>query len=227
MVSSYYIPIMRFCLFLGAILLAGEAFAHAPCGVDHVHVNNTYTIGPESGLPSPKSVGRRLDGTGLQPIRIHIEWLDFDMGDKTEEFKQIVRDAIRWFEKTLMVVPYPGKLYATVNDCQGYTVPAHLKPGGAGVDADYIMITTGSDDGASDYVAWAGACQLDGTTLAPRVGTAFYNSYHMLSESYESNLATIRHEMTHALGFSSGLFNYFVDENNEPLSYRMEVVGTA
>jgi hypothetical protein len=52
--------------------------------------------------------------------------VNFEMGNVTEEFKKIVGDAVRWFEKTLKVVPVVGKNKAGRADCFDVPVPSWL-----------------------------------------------------------------------------------------------------
>eukprot|EP00825_Cyclidium_porcatum_P034289 TRINITY_DN360_c0_g1_i26.p1 TRINITY_DN360_c0_g1~~TRINITY_DN360_c0_g1_i26.p1 ORF type:complete len:607 (+),score=41.90 TRINITY_DN360_c0_g1_i26:937-2757(+) len=78
----------------------------------------------------------------------------------------------------------------------------------------YIRFTNESQ---SSYLAYASACVLDGTTSRPRFGRVNYNQYYMQSTNlsdakvFIDNVAVAIHEITHVLGFSSGLIGNWID----------------
>jgi hypothetical protein len=98
--------------------------------------------------------------------------------------------------------------------CSGaVTTPAIYNSGG--VAADLVIFVVDTTDSTSGYVAQAGACSLSSANYRPVFGLLRYNLYYISSSTndatIESHIYTTLHEITHVLGFSSGLYNYYIN----------------
>jgi len=101
----------------------------------------------------------------------------------------------------------------------GLQVPAQYFT--TGVSADTVIFVTAVNDSSVGFVARAGACMMDTTTNRPIIAGVVFNLYYIAPGltplNHESNIYTTLHEMTHALGFSSGLYKYYIDSTGKPL----------
>ncbi|XP_078581847.1 leishmanolysin-like peptidase [Branchiostoma floridae x Branchiostoma japonicum] len=99
-------------------------------------------------------------------------------------------------------------------------------PSGPGVaSADFILYVSAKQTdrcGVDDTVAYAAYCQLEAALDRPVAGYANLcpNVISTKPHEFASLLSTVKHEMIHALGFSSGLFAFYRDENGDPLTDR-------
>lgn len=95
-----------------------------------------------------------------------------------------------------------------INDCIRQPIsPQHKEPKGIVGDL-LIYVTTGYESGSA--LAWAGSCLLDPDFNRPYVGRINFNLAKFTGEdSFESQVDTTIHELTHVLGFSDGWFKYF------------------
>jgi hypothetical protein len=104
--------------------------------------------------------------------------------------------------------------------CSGAVVtPAIYNSGG--VAADLVIFVVDTTDSSSSYIAQAGACSISSTNNRPIFGLLRYNLYYVSSSTndvtIESHIYTTLHEITHVLGFSSGLYGYFINPTTNAL----------
>lgn len=94
-------------------------------------------------------------------------------------------------------------------------------------DTDFILYVTAVSHGNCDNsntLAYAAACQQESALDRPVIG--FINicpekvTSSELITSYGEVLATIKHEMFHALGFSPSLYAFYRKQSGEPLTSR-------
>ncbi|CAL8342419.1 unnamed protein product [Arctogadus glacialis] len=99
-------------------------------------------------------------------------------------------------------------------------------PDGVGVEhSDFILYVSGvmtERCGQENIIAYAAYCQLENTLDRPVAGYANLCPSMISSEpqEFEGMLATVKHEVIHALGFSAGLFAFFHDDKGTPLTPR-------
>ncbi|RNA21167.1 leishmanolysin-like peptidase [Brachionus plicatilis] len=99
-----------------------------------------------------------------------------------------------------------------------------------GIKADFILYISAIDSrhcNASNTVAFASYCQLESKYNRP-VGGYVNICPHSVStkkSDIDPALATLKHEILHALGFSAGLFGFFLDANGNPLTERNPSTG--
>ena len=146
-----------------------------------------------------------------EPIRIHVEYHDFDLGSRSRNsyFKNEVMNAtLEWFRSVIRVNPVEGRLKIKTDDCGGIPVPRSHNS--RGVDADLVVYITTKNEKERGYVAYAGACALQATSPNNIIaGRAVVNKAEFSTESFETQMNVMVHEITHLLGFSSSMFRYF------------------
>ena len=94
---------------------------------------------------------------------------------------------------------------------------------GAGVpDTDYILYISANQGQCpgSSVVAFAGACQMESTLDRPIAGYINFcpNTLGEVTTDYLYSIA--KHEILHALAFSSSLFPFWRDSNGDPRTDR-------
>jgi len=99
--------------------------------------------------------------------------------------------------------------------CGSIPTPAIYNNGG--VAADLVIFVLDETNSASNYIAQAGACSISNANYRPVFGMLRYNLYYVSSTTsdvqIESHIYTTLHEITHVLGFSSGLYGYYINPN--------------
>ncbi len=99
-----------------------------------------------------------------------------------------------------------------------------------GLNADFILYISAINTehcNISNTVAFASYCQLESKHNRPVAGYVNICPQSVSSKQSDvhSALATLKHEILHALGFSAGLYAFFVDSNGEPLTERDKRTG--
>jgi len=101
----------------------------------------------------------------------------------------------------------------------GVQVPAQYFT--TGVSGDMAIFVLAVNDSSAGFVAQAAACMLDTTTNRPVVAKMIFNLYYMTAGvtplDHENNIYTTLHEMSHALGFTSGMYKHYIDSRGKPL----------
>ncbi|TNV71142.1 hypothetical protein FGO68_gene11989 [Halteria grandinella] len=135
------------------------------------------------------------------------------------------------FLKAAIKVYPSSKLYLS-GQCGSVTIPSSYKQGYSGADLVLFVIASTSQE---NWVARAGACRLDATTLRPTAGSLEFNLkyFNQLDFSKLSDgkwykwIQTTIHEVTHVLGFSSGLFPYYINPNTNQKLGLQQIVQTS
>lgn len=109
-----------------------------------------------------------------------------------------------------------------------YTNPdqrEEIFPGGTGEVADmYLYVTVGEDSRcSSNVVGWALSCLFEPTTGRPILANANFCHKEFTSDTMtvSKGVAVLIHEITHALGFTDGLYDKFIDDNCQPMTGRV------
>ena len=148
-------------------------------------------------------------------MRIHVYYGQMNLTEEMEfGFKLAVKGAVNWFLHSLYVKPIGEKwgLDRDVTKCaRTYfldDIHTHL------YDTDFLLyiIADSEMNGISGY---ATVCYLDYETYQPVVGLMYFNGKEHEGQGNEQIYSTIVHEMMHALGFTSFLFDYFTKSNGE------------
>ena len=124
----------------------------------------------------------------------------------------LVPGVVEHIQKTIRVrSPQEVTVSPLQNQCQDYQVPSKYKS----VTLNYglILFFTAEGKPSDMFVAWAGACMLSPQDYRPTMGRINFNPYHLSNERKKlfDQFATIMHEVYHVLGFSSGLYEYYID----------------
>ena len=155
--------------------------------------------------------------TSWSPIRILYYYQNFDLGSSSLNtyFENTVMPSVNtFFTHALSVKPIQGTLsLAGMTNCgTEITIPAaHKNPGVT--NTDLILYITSNNLSGQGYVAYAGACVMDGTSGNPLAGRIVINAPNFNTSSSQEQLSVVIHETTHVLGFSSGLFPTWRDSN--------------
>eukprot|EP00878_Enallax_costatus_P012088 GHUV01012620.1.p1 GENE.GHUV01012620.1~~GHUV01012620.1.p1 ORF type:complete len:518 (+),score=57.56 GHUV01012620.1:562-2115(+) len=124
-------------------------------------------------------------------------------------------------------IPQQGPLTGPVQDYAiKYCEPEIVRAVNHGVnDTDTLLAVTTSRNCTSKMFAWASSCDWDLVTNRPTLGTlvvcpGFFN------QTEGEQLATMLHEVIHALGFSSSWFEYWYDQDTgEPYKQVFELAA--
>ena len=144
---------------------------------------------------------------------------------------------VSYFEHALKVkYPVSGKLKSpsSFKTICGKTIPSVLK---TGVSADFFLMFDSQYDQpasstASTWVAETYSCYLAAGSKRPLIGKSVLNRAVLKDPGtnvllHEKNIYMMLHEITHALGFSSSLYKYFLDANGKVRSGHVSKVGSA
>jgi len=136
---------------------------------------------------------------------------------------ELMPPVFAFFEKALRVkAPIAKKITvssAILTLC-GKAVPSVLR---SGVTADLFISLDTSYDSAGSWVAQSSPCFLSATTNRPLVGKSLLNRYLLKDATtnvllHEKNIYCMLHEITHILGFSYGLYPYFISSSGKKLT---------
>ncbi|KAK2179003.1 hypothetical protein NP493_519g04015 [Ridgeia piscesae] len=103
--------------------------------------------------------------------------------------------------------------------------------GGPGVtNADFVLFVSATHEErctVGSAVAYAAYCQLEGALDRPVAGYVNLCPNDISTEPHNLHQmhATLKHEILHALGFSSGLYAFFRDPHGEPYTQRSPSTG--
>lgn len=155
----------------------------------------------------------------LSPIRLKYYYYNFTLYNTTLEtqFKEVLIKLVdSFFTRTLRVYPITGNLTLSSTTCQSSVkVPSEHQTLGV-PDTDVIVYITSNNLSSVSYVAYAGSCELDTYGLGNVVaGSVVINVPNFSDNSMEDWLANMAHEMTHMLGFSSGLIKYWRNSSGQ------------
>ena len=173
-------------------------------------------------LKEPEYSTNRILSTDYAGIRIYPDYTYLtNVTSEMREYiiNELVPPALSFFKAALKVVPLQGKITIPSREVCDFPTPSIYFR--TGVEADLIIFVraTNSDE---NYIAAARPCSLLMTTNRPVIGELFYNVRAIqLGDpmEHQSHIATTLHEMTHVLGFSSALYEYFIDPiSGYPLS---------
>lgn len=152
-------------------------------------------------------------------IYAHYDTLTIGSDDFQSYIKnELVPSVINMLQDLLQVkYPVSGNLvlpsyYPSV--C-GIPTPTIFKT--TGVAADLALLISAFND-SSTTIAWGQPCVLQSTVNRPIIGQISFNIAQVENPNgdpliHEDNVQTTLHEITHVLGFSSSLYQYFLDSN--------------
>ena len=157
-----------------------------------------------------------MRSTAYEPIRLSYQYWNFSMEtpEKENYFKNVLMPAVdNFFTSRLSVLTILENLVININsNCGEVPIPQEHKTTGI-PGADVVIYITTQNNPSSNYIAYAGACALDGAKGNVVAGRVMINNYFFLKSDFESQFSTMVHEIYHLLGFSSGLYQYWSDQN--------------
>ena len=167
--------------------------------------------------------GRQLQsirGDNWEPIRIDYKYHNVE-SSKQRELEPYVQTGISWYKRLLKVKP----LKIPIDTPSSYPCGAadSLQ---AVVESDLLIFIELETAAQTSAIALAGACLIDTVYDQPILGLVSinYSAFEQLSD--EDKILVIKHEIAHVLGFSSGMHEYWKDENMQSYS-NMLVEGQA
>eukprot|EP01124_Arcella_intermedia_P022364 TRINITY_DN3312_c0_g1_i1.p1 TRINITY_DN3312_c0_g1~~TRINITY_DN3312_c0_g1_i1.p1 ORF type:complete len:800 (-),score=81.02 TRINITY_DN3312_c0_g1_i1:43-2442(-) len=132
----------------------------------------------------------------------------------------LLKKSVGWLESALNVVRGTGNLLINTASCSANAleVPVSSLYQSSGVDADFILFVTSRPILGGSTLAFASTCVVDNLGR-PLAGQANFNTSNLVGVANDlprqAGVAT--HEISHALGFSSGRWTYgtFVQYNGQ------------
>ena len=159
---------------------------------------------------SPHDDDRLL--AGPQPMRIMVEYSTLTgTTTATRNYIQnkLMPAAVAYIKSALAVTPISTlKLSSTTKYVCGLSVPSKYR---TGVKTDLVILVS-AESTNENYIAWARPCLLSGTNRRTVFGQIQFNLKHIApatGTTFESDLLTTIHELTHVLGMTSSLYSYF------------------
>ena len=153
--------------------------------------------------------------SNLSPIRLTPYYLNFDLGTtaQNDNFKNTLYPYVDNFFKTRLKVYSVQQNLIVGTTCQGFTLPTEHQTTGV-ANSDVLIYFKSEYNTATNYIAYAGACYLDTSSKGNvYAGLVMVNSYYFNNGDFASQYSTLTHEIYHLLGFSSGLYQYWKDQN--------------
>jgi hypothetical protein len=138
--------------------------------------------------------------------------------------KDIVEKSVGWYRSMLNVkrlnIPikfdYSFKLYELSDDSKINHTPSD-RYFNQGIEDDFILFASLISDQSLDWAGIATSLYSDSQTYQPIVGQFEINYFEEVT--YEDELSIAIHEMAHAFGFSSIIYEYYIKENGETYQY--------
>ena len=154
----------------------------------------------------------------LSPVRFYFHYANFSLGGEEAYFKNtLIKAAERWLSSALNVYSLlePLKL-SGITKCGPVKVPYEHQT--LGIETDVIAYVSSAEETEKSYVAYAGPCALQNSDRNNVIaGSIHINSHNFLKiNSFEKQMMTVIHELTHLLGFTKGVYKYFRKSNGEP-----------
>ncbi|OMJ71563.1 hypothetical protein SteCoe_30205 [Stentor coeruleus] len=147
-------------------------------------------------------------------LRVEADWSNMSKESKAK-YSQYLEAAIDYYANALKVHRYLEGLNWDSNS-DTYSCDLSAKDFyGKYIEADYYVLLIETFDSSQSFAARASSCAQDSATKQPIIGFIEINTAY--TDDYDSRLlvAVLTHEFTHALGFSTSFFPYFIDQNGE------------
>lgn len=216
----------RFCCVLLVFLSFSSCFLskiHHECIHDEFLAPNKVEV-LKRNERGERHAPRKMETSDLdwKPIRIETDFsnimnLKIENPSKYQFIRyELVPALVEYVMDSFEVLP-SEKFYPPIDTCVYSNIPQKYLSDG--IDADLLMIVDYEQDIYSSYLAYAASCLLDGDrNNRPVVGAITFNAYYLSleSEDWDTSVSVSIHEFIHLLGFSSGLFDFFVDEEGKP-----------
>lgn len=148
-----------------------------------------------------------------EPIRIKVYYGALDITpDMKAKLTDAIKGAVNWFKNSLSVKPITKPWKLDMKVCGDVTFKGPILKDDINADFVLYVIADSVDNGLAGYATW---CSADGTTNQPLSGVYYFNGLSHQDASMEQIYGTTIHEITHALVFSSDLYDFFLKPNGE------------
>ena len=205
------------------LLFVSSAFSHESdhkCTHDHKERPDPEFLDiDEENFPVTESKSNRMLATASN-FRMYA-YTDLLSGKFQAYMRDMVAPAVISFFQAALKVKYPVRgalrIGKNIKKMCSISVPSVFY---TGVSADYSIIFSTSNDGSGGSVAESFICYSASGTQRPLIARTNINSALFSDASsdvlrHEKNIYLVMHEITHTLGFSNGLYKYFLDENGK------------
>jgi len=193
---------------------------HSKCTHDSLNIPDPELLEVEEPFPPTQIEGRLLASSSKFRIYPYYNFLA-PAYYRTYFQRRLGPALISFFENALRVrYPVTGRLSAPTSfrTICGKTVPSVLRNG---VNADFFLMFDSKFDQGSGNVNWVAetySCYLAAGSKRPLIGKAVLNRAMFKDPGnnvllHEKNIYMMLYEITHALGFSSGLYKHYLDPN--------------
>jgi leishmanolysin len=203
-------------LLLGVLLpLILVPLTNSHCVHDKIKYTPQYAnVGSDEGFLKDSNNANQRHLDEYQSIRIKADYSNMKLQDSTLDYYiryGLMPAAINYWSQALKVKRISGALTLDANSCYQTTVPTMIRT--VGVNADLILFVT-ANPSQDAFLAWAVACFVSKDTNRPVAGQININPNYMKAtdpRKFQSQLATVMHEMVHILGFSQSLFSFYIN----------------
>jgi hypothetical protein len=118
-----------------------------------------------------------------------------------------IPNVITFFQGMVSVVPLTQNI--SVN--AGFTCNTWKLPTAVSQAADLVLFITTLNDSSATYVAYSSTCVQSNINNRPTVAQINLNLYYFDTTGSDANYYAVKHEFTHALGFSKSFYQYYMD----------------
>ncbi|EAR99196.2 leishmanolysin family protein (macronuclear) [Tetrahymena thermophila SB210] len=195
---------------------------------NHDLENHATNVPPNFLEEFEKNYGKRLlqSKPNEQPIRLTFDFTQlsnaqngFGMNDYIRNYIiNIVKAAQRYFRSFIKVIPRTKPIKSlNYGSCGNPPFVVHYPPelqgNGKGIEnSDLHILVTYYNDKNTGEIASAGWCDLDPNPIIGRIrfNLAFLNTTQS-NRHFQDNFVLALHELTHVMGFSNQLYQYWID----------------
>ena len=193
---------------------------HSKCTHDSLDIPEPEFLEVEEPFPPTEAEGEGRVLASSSKFRIYPYYNFLAPSYYRTYFRNRIGPAIVSFFENALRVKYPitGRLRApsSYRTICGKTVPSVLRNG---VSADFFLMFDSKYDQGSGNVNWVAetySCYLASGSKRPLIGKSVLNRAMLKDPGsnvllHEKNIYMMLHEITHALGFSSSLYKYYLD----------------
>jgi len=214
---------LRVFFILAALFTISFAHDESSCKHDHLEQDLKF-VDVEEDMRALTEEGRSLASASNIRIYVYYDFLKSSASSSYASYIQneLVPPIVSYFENALKVkYPVSGNLVlgSSVSTICEHSTPSILKSGGVAAD---FFIYYDSEAVSGTEIASTKYCYLSSGTKRPLISRTMINRNQLPVTTdvllHEKNMYTLMHEMTHAFGFSSSLYSYFIDSNGKQLS---------
>ena len=155
---------------------------------------------------------RKLESTGSsswEPIRIMVDWSNMD-SDSKSKYEKYLNAAIKYYNNSLSVHrdqnSYEWDSSYDIYSCNYSAKDFYNK----NISGDYFLLILSTYNTSVSWAAQTKICAVQDSTHQPLIAGILLNTAITTSESSEDLIQLFTHELSHALGFMSYFYPYFV-----------------